>query len=173
MSKTDKSKVSKVETVALTKADLNTAIATPENSTPAGIKLTAGAFDSLTGETFSGLNILKLNEGEAAGPFRFLKTVVQTMPAKGKKPAQDVTCYVGEHLAYPGREVRLPIAAAFTKKCEDAKLTAGDIIAVRRSGDYVDKTYKQTCQGFDLKVLARNRQTDAIAAIVAAYPPAN
>lgn len=155
----------------ITKADLSPAVVS--DNIPASVKLTSGAFDTLGGEIFSGLNILKLAEGEAAGPFRFLKTAIQKMPAKGNKPAQDVTCYVTEHLSFPGREIRLPIAAAFTKKCEDARLVAGDIIALRRTGDYIDKGFGQKCQGFDLRVIARASQTENLAKLAEAYPPQN
>ena len=156
------------ETIPVTSSEL---VSPASNSV--GIKITGSAFDALGGEVYSGLNILKLAEGEAAGPFRFLKTVTQEMPAKGKKPAQTVTCYVGEHIVYPGREIRLPLAASFVKKCEDAALKKGDILAVRRGGDYVDKTYRQTCQGFDLKVMARASEAAQLAKIAAAYPVAN
>ena len=142
-------------------------------SNSVGIKITGSAFDALGGEVYSGLNILKLAEGEAAGPFRFLKTVTQEMPAKGKKPAQSVLCYVAEHVVYPGREIRLALAASFVKKCEDAALKKGDIIAVRRGGDYVDKTYRQTCQGFDLKVMARASDAAKLAEIAKHYPALN
>jgi hypothetical protein len=155
----------------ITKADLSVASV---STVPASVKLTSSAFDTMGGEVFSGLNILKLAEGEAAGPFRFLKTVQQTMPAKGKKPAEDVTCYVAEHLSFPGREIRLPISASLVKKCEDAKLTEGDIIAVRRSGDYVSKNFAgQKCQGFDLRVIARSTQTANLDKLALEYPPQN
>jgi hypothetical protein len=156
------------ETLPITSSEL----AAPASNS-VGVKITSSAFDALGGEVFSGLNILKLSEGEAAGPFRFLRTVEQEMPAKGKKPAQIVTCYVAEHIVYPGREIRLPLAASFVKKCEDAAIKKGDILAVRRGGDYVDKTYRQTCQGFDLKVMARAGEAAKLAEIAKAYPVAS
>lgn len=168
MSKNTKS--SKLETVApFSKADL---VANTGNDQPAGIKLTSGAFDALGGEIFSGLNILKLAEGEAAGPFSYLRSVQQEIPAKGKRKASVVTVHVAAHLSYPAREVRMPIAAAFLGKAEDAKLTEGDVFAVRRSGDYIDKNYGQKCQGFELRVLARAAQKENVAKLRAAYPVA-
>lgn len=171
-------KSSKLETVpALSRADL--AEQTGENSpavvttSPASIKLTSSAFDTLGGEVFAGLNILKLAEGEAAGPFSYLRSVEQEIPAKGKRKASVVTVHVAEHLSFPGREVRMPIAAAFLGKADDAKLGAGDVFAVRRSGDYIDKNYGQKCQGFELRVLARANQADNLAKLRAAYPVAN
>lgn len=165
------SKIKNLPVEKITKADLSPASV---STVPASVKLTSSAFDTLGGEVFSGLNILKLSEGEAAGPFRFLKTVLQTMPAKGKKPAEDVTCYVAEHLSFPGREIRLPISVSLVKKCEDAKLSAGDIIAVRRSGDYVSKNFAgQKCQGFDLRVIARWTQTANLEKLAREYPPQN
>lgn len=179
MSNKSKSSVKVMQTVTpITKEELTTGASTSSTIVPASagsvqIKITSSAFDALGGEVYSGLNILKLAEGEAAGPFRFIKTVQQTMPAKKNKPAEDVTCYVGEHISFPGREIRLPIATAFTKKCEDAGLKPGDVIAVRRAGDYIDKTWKQVCQGFDLRVLARVGQTENLAKLAEAYPVQN
>lgn len=171
------SKSKKPEVVSISKQDLadasSSALAVQSNSTPSGIKLASSAFDSAGGEVYSGLNILKLAEGEAAGPFRFTRTVEQEMPAKGKKPAETVTCYCGEHIAYPGREIRMPIATAMVKKFEDAKIAKGDVYLVRRAGDYIDKTYKQTCQGFDLKIVARATHVENLAKLALEYPVQN
>jgi hypothetical protein len=158
----------------ITKADLSPAsVSDNETASPASVKLTSGAFDMLGGETFAGLNILKLSEGEAAGPFEYLRSVQQEIPAKGKRKASIVTVHVAAHLSFPGREVRMPIAAAFLGKAADANLAAGDVFAVRRSGDYIDKNYGQKCQGFELKVLARSGQPDNVAKLRIAYPVAN
>lgn len=172
MSKSKKSETQN-ETVALSKADLNQAVAETTTTGPASVKLTSSAFDTLGGETYAGLNILKLAEGEAAGPFAYLKSVQQEIPAKGKRKASIVTVHVAEHISFPGREVRMPIAAAFLGKADDAKLAPGDIFAVRRGGDYIDKNYGQKCQGFELKVLARSGQTENVAKLKLAYPVAS
>jgi hypothetical protein len=165
---------SKNASSSITKDDLNemkSALAVPSSSVPASLTLTSSAFDSLGGEVFAGLNILKLSQGEAAGPFRFLKQVNQEMPAKGKKKAETVVCNVVAHLSFPNREIRLPLSASLSAKIDDAALKAGDVIAVRRVADYVSKNFAgQNCQGYELRVLARSTQTEALAKLASVYP---
>jgi hypothetical protein len=127
---------------------------------PGGMKIVSEAFDNLTGEIYAGLNIVKLEPGEAAGPFRLLRIdrdVEIARPGKKKNGTPGkVDKYVGEHLAFKGREAQMPIAASFLGKCDDSKLAVGDIFAFRRGENYTDKTYGQkNCQSFELKVLAR------------------
>lgn len=166
----------KSEKPTVTRDDLknmSSALVVPTSSAPASLTLTSSAFDSLGGEVFAGLNILKLSQGEAAGPFRFLKAVEQDMPAKGKKKAETVICNVVAHLSFPNREIRLPLSASLSAKIDDAALKAGDVIAVRRVADYVSKNFAgQNCQGYELRVLARSTQTEALAKLAAAYPVA-
>lgn len=168
------SKSNKSEKVSITSADLkgmSSALDVPSSSVPASLTLTSSAFDSLGGEVFAGLNILKLSQGEAAGPFRFLKQVNQEMPAKGKKKAETVVCNVVAHLSFPNREIRLPLSASLASKIDDAALKVGDVIAVRRVADYVSKNFAgQNCQGYELRVLARASQTDALTKLAVAYP---
>jgi hypothetical protein len=167
--KTNKGKPT--ETLALSRADLRASVI-PAGFVPSGVGLAGDAFD---GETFAGLNILKLEEGKAAGPFAHVKTVIQKMKKKGKikpgeDPEQDVEVFIATHLSDHRREFRMPIAAAFIKKAkEDAKLEAGDVYLVKRTANYTDKVYKQTCQGFELKVLARAANKENIAKLVALY----
>ena len=161
---------SKNETVILTRADLK-AGAAELSTVPASLTLTSSAFDSLGGEVFAGLNILKLAQGDAAGPFRYIKSVGQEMPAKGKKKAEMVVCHVACHLAFPNREIRLPLAASLASKIDDASLKAGDVFAVRRVSDYVSKNFAgQNCQGYELRVLARSGQTENLTKLAALYP---
>jgi hypothetical protein len=121
-----------------------------------GAKIDPSIFDTTQGEEYSGLNILKLEKGEAAGPFVLKKIlekqVLGKAPRKGKPDTRKpVDVYVAEHNK---REVRMPIAAAFTMKAKEANLAPGDSFLVRRSEDYVSE-FGSTCKGYQLKVTAR------------------
>jgi hypothetical protein len=123
-----------------------------------GVKVDSAMFDSTKGETFSGLNILKLDKGEAAGPFVHLRVKEGQILGKpridkktGKDERKPVDVYVATH---DGREVRMPIAAAFTMKAKEANLQPGDVYLVRRSEDYTSD-FGTVCKGYELKVTAR------------------
>jgi hypothetical protein len=130
------------------------------HATPAGIAaittpfLLAGTeFDDTEGETFAGLNLLRLKQGEAAGPF-VLKEILKNQKLGGdgakRKP---VDVYVATN---KGTEIRMPVAAAFIKKAVAAKLKAGDTFLVKRLEDYIAKKFgKQGCADYALKVTAR------------------
>lgn len=128
------------------------------NTPPAGtekVKSAAGSFDfdGATGETFAGLNILKLEKGQAAGPFVLQRTEQMTKSGKNKK-MRPVTVYITTDST--GMEVRMPIAAGFTSKAKDAKLAIGDTFALKReTEDYQSKYGKKDCASYILKVLAR------------------
>jgi hypothetical protein len=101
------------------------------------MKVDGSIFDQTEGEVYAGLNILKLEKGEAAGPFalREIKSA-QLLGKPPKKGAKDTRKPVDVYVAdFSGREVRMPIAAAFTMKAKDAKLSPGDTFLVRRSSE--------------------------------------
>ncbi len=109
-------------------------------------------FDDAEGETFAGLNIVKLKAGEADGPF-VLKEILPNQKLGTNKKMKPVDVYVGTKA---GVQVRMPIAASFTQKAKDAKLAVGDTFAVKRDADYIAKKYgKQNCASYQLKVLTR------------------
>lgn len=113
----------------------------------------ASAFDSMAGETFAGLNILKLNPNQAAGPITIKDILLnqrlgKDSAAKKRKP---VDVYVGEH---NGVQIRLPVAASFVQKAKDAKLTVGDVIAIKRGADYTSQ-FKTRGASYELKVISR------------------
>jgi hypothetical protein len=115
-------------------------------------------FDGASGEEFSGLNILKLEKGEAAGPF-VLRTIKENQllgkaPKKDKKDTRKpVTVYIA---TFNGKEVRMPIAAAFTMKAKDANLSIGDTFLVKRLDDYTSD-FGTVCKGYALKVTERKK----------------
>ncbi len=118
--------------------------------------MTADAFRTMdAAETYSGLNILKLNPGQAAGPL----TVKEVLPDQdlgggtGKRKIKPVDVYVA--IDPDGIEVRLPVAQSLTQKLKDAKIGAGDVIAILRGDDYVSKVYKTKGASYELKVISR------------------
>lgn len=118
--------------------------------------LTADAFRSMAAaETYSGLNILKLNPGQAAGPL----TIKEILPEQdlgggtGKRKIKPVDVYVANDP--DGIEVRLPVAASLTQKLKDAKIGIGDVVAIYRGDDYTSKVYKTKGASYELKVISR------------------
>ena len=113
----------------------------------------ASAFRDMKGETFAGLNILKLEPGKAAGPITIKDILLnqklgKDSAAKKRKP---VDVYVGD---FEGTQIRLPVAASFVAKAKEAKLKVGDVIAILRGEDYTSQ-FKTRGASYELKVLSR------------------
>lgn len=115
---------------AITKAQMRTG----------GIFMDADSFNKMGGETFAGLNVLKLLPGQAAGPFT-LKTILLNQKlgddVKGEKKKKPVDVYVA--VDAENTEVRMPVAASFVGKAKDANLAVGDVFAVLRGENYKTK----------------------------------
>jgi hypothetical protein len=109
-------------------------------------------FDDAEGELFAGLNILRLKEGQAAGPFTVKEILKDQRPGTNKK-WEPVDIYV----ALQGKvEVRMPISAAFVSKAKAAGLKEGDEFMVKRVADYDAKKHgKKGCADYLLKILRR------------------
>lgn len=107
-----------------------------------------------TGETFAGLNILKLEVGQVGGPFVLAKINRDSEIGKGKgKKKKPVDVYVAVH---NGLEIRMPIAASFVGKAKDCKLTEGDKFLVRRDPDYTSKEYgTKECKSYSINITER------------------
>ena len=114
-----------------------------------GMKIDASEFTSAAGETFAGIAILKLQPGEAAGPF-VLKEILKDQVLNKKFKGTDV--YVAEN---SGKNIRMPAAAAFISEARDANLSIGDTFLVMRVEDYVSKTFGKPGAAYELKVTAR------------------
>jgi hypothetical protein len=126
-------------------------------------------FDSADGEHYAGLNVLKLDVGQAAGPFVISRIDRDAKIGKpeGKKGVQKtidkyfgfLTDLNGNKIA--GRaEMALPIAKAFVMRCKDALVGVGDIIALKRTADYVSGQ-PQPGKGYELKVFKRAKAIQA------------
>lgn len=113
----------------------------------------AAAFGNMGGETFAGMNILKLEVGKAAGPIVIKKILKDQILGKGSaaKKRKPVDVYVGELNKI---EVRLPVAASLVGKLKDAKVGVGDTIAILREDDYVSQ-FKTRGASYILKVISR------------------
>jgi len=136
-------------------AKKNTPVAgiTSEQVKTGTVIIDSAAFDSMEGETFTGLNILKLTPGQAAGPITIKEILLnqklgKDSAAKKRKP---VDVYVGE---FNRAQIRLPVAASFVGKAKDAKLKVGDVIAIKRGDDYTSQ-FKTRGASYELKVLTR------------------
>lgn len=126
-----------------------------------GLFMDAAAFNNLGGETFAGLNILKLLPGQAAGPFTLTKILPNQKLGdddggkKGKKKPVDVYVAVDDDKT----EVRMPVAASFVGKAKDAKLAVGDTFAVMRGENYKTKFDGKNSEprgaSYLLKILSR------------------
>lgn len=127
--------------------DLKSASTVPSTG---GFVMSASAFDDVDGEVYAGLNILKLKEGEAAGPLvlKEIKLRQQLGTDKSRKP---VDVYIA---AFNKTEMRMPVAASFVQKAKDAKLSIGEVFYLKRSEDYVAKKFgKAKCAAYELKVI--------------------
>lgn len=116
----------------------------------------ASKFAALGGEVSFGMQIIKLKQGEAAGPFILAKILEKQdcTPAGAKKKYDPVDVYVGRDTS--GFEIRMPIAASFVGKAADLKLAVGDEFHLLRMDDYHSKTYnKDDCQSFALAITRR------------------
>lgn len=124
---------------------------------PQGIKgafMDAAAFRALQGERFTGLNILKLQPGQGAGPLEIVKILPnQDLGSTGKKKKKPVDVYCAKDS--DGIELRLPVAQSLTQKLKDAKVGVGDVVAILRGEDYVSKTYGNKGASFELTVISR------------------
>jgi hypothetical protein len=136
-------------------------------ATPSNFVMDASMFDSTEGEEFAGLNVLALEVGQPAGPFvisRILRGVPVSKkvdPKKKKKPVDKYFAFLTDMngVKIAGKsEVALPIAAAFTMKCNDAGVKEGDIIALKRTADY-DSGQPAKGKGYILKVIKRATET--------------
>jgi hypothetical protein len=121
------------------------------------VVMDASQFHEAAGELHAGKNILKLQPGQAAGPFVLVEILAdQELGTKGRKKLAPVDVYIGEDAA--GTRWNMPLAAAFISKVEEAKLAIGDTFLVLRTDDYTSNTYGTKGQGYSLKVTARAKK---------------
>jgi hypothetical protein len=118
------------------------------------VLMDAASFNAQKGQLYAGKNVLKLEPGQAAGPFTLTEILKdQDLGSKGKKKLQPVTVYVAE--GPDGNPWHMPVATAFRAKAEDAKLAVGDTFAVLRTEDYTSREFGTKGHGYQIKVLSR------------------
>lgn len=130
----------------ITKADLS------------GFVTDAAAFDNLQGETFAGLNVLKLAVGQTAGPL-VVTRVLRDVPVsrKSKKEKGEKVRNVDKYFATaPNKtEYAMPISASFVLRAREAKLDVGDTFFLRRGKDYKNPAFANKGASYELKITAR------------------
>lgn len=107
-------------------------------------------FDNAEGEAFVGLNLLKLNVGQADGPF-VVEQIAMKEFGEGKRK-KEIPQMVAKKGSTP---YTMPIAASFIARMEDAKLAKGDTFLLKRTEDYVSSEGTEGCQSYIIKVIDR------------------
>jgi hypothetical protein len=107
-------------------------------------------FDNAQGEAFVGLNLLKLNVGQADGPF-VVDSITLKEFGKGSRK-NEIPQMVAKKGSTP---YTMPIAASFIARMEDAKLAKGDTFLLKRTEDYTSQDGTEGCQSYIIKVLDR------------------
>jgi len=120
------------------------------------VLIDSSLFDTEDGELYAGGNSLKLEIGEAAGPFVHvgMKTGLVGKPKLNEK-GEDVRKPVDQYSAtHNGQPVSMPWSAAFTMKAKDANLKVGDVYLVRRVDNYTS-SFGTAAKGYQIKVTKR------------------
>lgn len=116
----------------------------------------AGTIARDSGEVFAGLNVLKLEAGQAASGLVIAKIGVQVVKGRGKEKGKTRELPSYAALAPDGIEYRLPLNRSFVDKAADAKLAVGDTITLIAEGAYTSKDGNRG-MGFSLIVTARGK----------------
>lgn len=112
-------------------------------------------WDNEQGMEFGGqADILEMEIGEVAGPFRY----VGSQPLALEKGS--TTVHIGTDPS--GNNIRLPISASFVRAADQARLNPGDTFLIRRGDDV--KKLRGVGKGQDMKIYSlkvKTRQTPA------------
>lgn len=139
------------------KQDMSLAVAS-------GQPLSLDQFNALGGETFAGLNVLKLAVGQADGPFIFVEfKAARILNAKYKTPIRTATAQRCDKLGAPisTAMVELPACASMAGKIYDSDLQAGDVFFIGRGPNYTSAKGRDDCNSYMLKVISRNPKRGA------------
>lgn len=126
----------------------------PENvPVPSHLKLDPKSFAASQGESFGGSSeILRLEEGEAAGPLTYLGARKMQMPGSNQQVD------IHEARDSQGDAWRLPIATNFRRNVESANLLRGDVFSFMRLKDVIKKHGQgagDPMEMYEIKVLTR------------------
>ncbi len=107
-------------------------------------------FDNIQGESFVGLNLLKLEVNQADGPF-VIQSVAMKKFGEGSRAKE-----LPQVIALKGNTpYTMPIAASFVARFEDASIGKGDSFVLKRTNDYTSQEGTEGCHSYILKVTAR------------------
>ncbi len=117
-------------------------------------RVSAAELANVEGERFEGLNVLKLNEGEAADGLAISEIGTQKVKGRGKEKGKvrEIPSYAAK--APDGKTYRLPLNRSFIDKAVAASLAVGDTIALICEGGYTSKDGNKGT-GYSLIVRAR------------------
>lgn len=91
------------------------------------------------GEVFAGLNVLKLEAGQAAQGLVIENIGEQIVKGRGKEKGKTRKIPSYTAAAPDGESYRLPLNRSFLDKASEAKLAVGDEITLICEGGYVSK----------------------------------
>ena len=136
----------------ISKADIEKQIIANAGENP--VTSQAVDFDNAEGESFVGLNLLDLDEGESDGHF-----VVIGIEEKEFKQGKKTDMLPVYHCKKGTTPVDMPVSASFLTKAEEATLSVGDTFLVKRGKDYDSKDFgTKNCKSYLLKVTARAKK---------------
>jgi len=136
----------------ISKADIEKQIIANAGENP--VTSQAVDFDNAEGESFVGLNLLDLDEGESDGHF-----VVIGIEEKEFKQGKKTDMLPVYHCKKGTTPVDMPVSASFLTKAEEAALSVGDTFLVKRGKDYDSKDFgTKNCKSYLLKVTARAKK---------------
>jgi hypothetical protein len=93
-------------------------------------------WDDIAGETYGGSsNYLKLEVGQADGPFAFVRIDEGIRLTEESQPIDIPVAVRGD-----GKEIRMPASAVFRKNFEEAEVEEGEVFFVMRMPDAIKKT---------------------------------
>lgn len=108
-------------------------------------------FDNSKGESFVGLNLLKLQVNQADGPF-VVESITMKKFGTGTRQ-KELPQVVGIKGSTP---YTMPISASFIARMEDAGLKKGDSFLIKRTDDYTSSEGTENCQSYIIKVTGRS-----------------
>jgi hypothetical protein len=106
------------------------------------------------GEVFAGLNVLKLQAGQAAQGLKVEKIGEQVVKGRGKEKGKTRKIPSYSALAPDGLIYRMPLNKSFLDKAAEAKLAVGDEFTLVCEGAYESKDGNKGI-GFSLVVTKR------------------
>lgn len=122
----------------------------------AGMAMTAADFAALKGEVKTGAGYLKLEPGQAAGPFKFTRILAKQVLDPANEPVD-----LHEATDADGTPIRMPASAIFRGQMAELAVKPGDVFYVLRSPDVIKKKGRgkgRPMAAFVVKITARAKK---------------